>query len=59
MVTWRRLSQARVLATSRLSDLPPLAILLTVIGLGTYPRPGCPRGWFGAKPTPETIQAKR
>jgi nitrate reductase gamma subunit len=36
ILTWRRLSQARLLATSSLSDLLTLALLLIVIGLGTY-----------------------
>ena len=36
MLTWRRLSKARVRTTSSLSDLLTLAILLIVIGLGTY-----------------------
>lgn len=36
ILTWRRLSKARVLTTSSLSDLLTLAILLIVIGLGTY-----------------------
>ncbi len=36
LLTWRRLRQARVLATSSLGDLLTLALLLAVIGLGTY-----------------------
>ncbi len=36
ILTWRRLSKARVLTTSSLSDLLTLAILFIVIGLGTY-----------------------
>lgn len=36
ILTWRRLSKVRVLTTSSLSDLLTLAILLVVIGLGTY-----------------------
>jgi nitrate reductase gamma subunit len=36
LLTWRRLTKARVLSTSSLNDLLTLVILLTVVGLGTY-----------------------
>ena len=36
LLTWRRLSKTRVLATSSLGDLITLLLLLIVIGLGTY-----------------------
>lgn len=36
LLTWRRLRKPRVLTNSNLSDLITLALLLAVVGLGTY-----------------------
>ncbi len=36
LLTWRRLGQVRVFSTSSLSDIITLALLLIVVGLGTY-----------------------
>ena len=68
MLTWRRLSKARVLTTSSFSDVLTLAILLTVIGLGTYNVTFAPydnvlhdiapwlRGIFLFAPAPELLE---